>query len=110
MNNNSSSYYDYITDLPLDTKKKQSDLEVELIKTLFNKNNHQLPPTIVSIILKESYEPLLVGILFLLFSVSYTDNIIKSIVPTSENLFVFFLFLKLICIMIAFWLMKHFVF
>lgn len=104
MNNNSSSYYDYITDLPLDAKKKQSDLELELIKTLFNKHQQQ---TMVSVILKESYEPILVGILFLLFSVPYTDNIIKSIVPASENLSIVFILLKLVCIMIAYWLMKH---
>ena len=104
MNNNSSSYYDYINDLPLDAKKKQSDLELELIKTLFNKHQQQ---TMVSVILKECYEPIFVGILFLLFSIPYTDNIIKSIVPASENLFIVFIVLKLLLIMIAYWMIKQ---
>lgn len=99
MNNN---YYDYIYDLPVDKHKQQNEVEIELLRTLFKKNK-----SFFSIVLKESYESFFVALLFLLFSIPYTENIIKSIFPVTENLSVLLIIVKFICVMIAYWIMKQ---
>lgn len=102
MNNNiSTRYYDYIDDLPYDKNKKQSDVEMELIRTLFKKNQ-----SLLSFVLKESYEPLLVGCLFLLFYIPYTENIIKSIFPMTTNLDILLILVKIILVMMGYWILK----
>jgi hypothetical protein len=102
MNNN---YYDYIYDLPVDKHKKQNEVEIELLRTLFQKNK-----PFFSIVLKESYESFFVALLFLIFTIPYTENIIKSIFPVTENLSVLLIVIKFISVMIAYWMMKHFLF
>lgn len=102
MNNNSSTrYYDYIDDLPYDKNKKQSEVEMELIRTLFKKNQ-----SFFSLVLKESWEPFLVGCLFLIFYIPYTENIIKSIFPITNNLDFLLIAFKIILVMIGYWIMK----
>jgi hypothetical protein len=99
MNNN---YYDYIYDLPVDKHKQQNEVEIELLRTLFKKNQ-----SFFTVVLKESYESFLVALLFLLFTIPYTENIIKSIFPVTENLTVLLIVIKFICVMIAYWIMKQ---
>jgi len=102
MNNNTTTrYYDYIDDLPYDENKKQSDVEMELIRTLFKKNQ-----SFFSFLLKESWEPFLVGLLFLIFYIPYTENVIKSIFPITNNLDIILVAFKIILVMIGYWIMK----
>lgn len=102
MNNNSNNnYYDYIDELPVDNSR-QSEVEIELLKTLFKKNE-----SFITFALKEVYEPFLVGLLFLLFTIPYTENIIKSLFPMTENLSILFIVFKLLLIMIIYWIMKY---
>lgn len=99
MNNN---YYDYIYDLPVDKHKQQNEVEIELLRTLFKKNQ-----PFFTVVLKKSYESFLVALLFLLFTIPYTENIIKSIFPVTENLAVLLIVIKFICVMIAYWILKQ---
>jgi hypothetical protein len=85
---------------------RQSEVELELIRTLFNKQNKSLLEKLA----KESYEPGLVGLLFLVLSIPYSDNIIKSIFPVTTNLDIVFLVVKTLIIMVLYWLMKHTIF
>ena len=96
-----NNYQDYIYDLPFVKNKKQSEVEVELLKTLFKKNK-----PLINFAIKESYESFLVALLFLFFSIPYTDNIIKSIVPVSENLYILLFVIKFLLIMLLYWIMK----
>ena len=106
MNNNygttTLSYYDYIDDLPYDKHTKQSDVEVELLKTLFKKNE-----TLITFLLKQSYEPFLVAILFIIFSLPYTENVIQSIFPMTTNLAVLLLVFKVLFIMLGYYVLKQ---
>jgi hypothetical protein len=104
--NNNNSYYDYIDTLPVNKNMRQSEVELELIRTLFNKQNKSLFEKLA----KESYEPGLVGLLFLALSIPYSDNIIKSIFPVTTNLDIVFLVVKTLIIMVLYWLMKHTIF
>ena len=104
--NNNSTYYDYIDTLPVDKNIRQSEVELELIRTLFNKNNKSL----FEKLMKASYEPGLVGLLFLVLSIPYTDNIIKSIFPVTTNLDIFFVVVKTLIVMVLYWLKKHTIF
>ena len=86
--NNSNIYYDYIDDLPIDKYKKQSEVELELVRTLFKKSQQQ---SIYLSMLNQTYEPLLVGCIFLIFTLPYTDNVIKSVFPvTNDNNLILF--------------------
>lgn len=102
---NKNNYYDYIDELPIDKNQRQSEVEVELLQTLFKKNE-----SFITFALKESYEPFLVGVLFLVFSMSYTENLIKSLFPMTENLSILFIVFKLLLIMISYWVMKYVLF
>jgi len=103
---NNSAYYDYIDTLPINKHSRQNEVELELIRTLFHKKNKNLVDTLF----KESYEPFLVGLLFLVMSIPYSDNVIKSLFPMATNLDVIFLVIKTILIMIFYWLLKNTVF
>lgn len=99
-------YYDYIDTLPIDKQARQNEVELELIRTLFHKKNKTLLDTLI----RESKEPLLVGLLFVAFSIPYSDNVIKSLFPITTNLDVVFLIVKTIIVMVIYWLLKHSVF
>ena len=99
MNNN---YHDYIYDLPVDKNNKQNEVELELLRTLFQKNK-----SFFSCVIKESYESFLVATLFILFTLPYMENIIKSIFPITENLGILLIAIKFLLVMIAYWIMKQ---
>lgn len=101
-----NNYYDYIDTLPVDKNTRQSEVELELIRTLFNKHNKSLFEKLA----KESYEPGLVGLLFLALCIPYSDNIIKSIFPVTTNLDIIFIVVKTLLVMVLYWLMKHTIF
>jgi hypothetical protein len=98
-----SKYYDYIDDLPIDKKMKQTEIEIELIDSIFKGEPSQL-----EVLFDEIYEPLIVGILFVLFSLKYVDNLTQSLLPLTNNSPIFIMVSKVIFIMILFWILKHF--
>ena len=99
-----NNYGDYIIELPVDKYKKQDEVEVELLRTLFKLKQHQ---PIFSVLIKESYESFLVAVLFLCLNFPYIDNIIKTVFPVSANLDIVFLVIKFLLVMITYWLMKQ---
>lgn len=98
-----SKYYDYIDDLPIDDKMRQTEIELELLDSIFK---HE--PSALQIFFDELKEPFIVGILFLIFSLQYTDNLIQSLLPLTNNSPIFIMSSKIILIMILFWIIKHF--
>ena len=99
-----NNYADYIIELPVDRHKKQDEVEVEILRTLFKLKQHE---GTLAVLMKESYESFLVAILFLCLNLPYVDNIIKSIFPVSANLEILFIVIKFLLVMITYWLMKQ---
>jgi hypothetical protein len=98
-----SKYYDYIDDLPIDKKMKQTEIELELIDSIFKGE-----PSHLEVVFDEIKEPVLVGFLFAVFSLQYIDNLTQSLFPLTNNSPIFIMTTKVVLIMIAFWVLKHF--
>lgn len=99
----SNKYYDNINDLPIDKKMRQTEIEIELIDTIFKGE-----PSTLKVLIDEIKEPLIVGVLFVLFSLQYLESVTQSLLPLTNNSPIFIMITKVIFIMILFWIIKHF--
>jgi hypothetical protein len=99
----SNKYYDNINDLPIDKKMRQTEIEIELIDTIFKGE-----PSTLKVLIDEIKEPLIVGVLFVLFSLQYVESVTQSLLPLTNNSPIFIMITKVIFIMILFWIIKHF--
>jgi hypothetical protein len=99
-----TNYADYIIELPVDKNKKQDEVEMEILRTLFKLKQNE---PFLTLLWKEFYESFLVAILFLCLNLPYIDNVIKSIFPISANLDIVFFGIKFILVMITYWLIKQ---
>ena len=77
--NQNSKNSDLISDLPVD-KNEPTPSEIQIIDTIFKKHKK----TMNSIFL-EAKESLIVGILFVIFSIPVVDSVIKRFIPSSNN-------------------------
>jgi hypothetical protein len=99
----SESYsYDIIAQLPTDTILP-SDQELKILNSLFVEKKSAMKN-----IFDEVYEPLIVGIIFVVFSIPQIDDLIKSNIPVSNNSIYFLLLIKMVVVMVLFWIIKHF--
>ena len=95
---------DSIISLPTD-KNQPTPHELEIVNALFNDKNNKKN---MSLILSEAKESLIVGILFLLFSLPQLDKLLNKFLPiTEKSVYILFL-IKIFSVMILFWLIKHF--
>lgn len=92
---------DLISQLPSD-KIQPSHEELQLINMLFKENNTKI------LNFNEIKETLLVGILFILFSIPQLDYFIKKFIPITNNSIYFLIIIKTIFILLLFWLINHF--
>jgi hypothetical protein len=99
---NSEQYYDIIAQLPTD-KILPSDNELKILNSLFVEKKSAMKN-----IFDEAYEPFIVGIIFVILSVPQVDDFIKSNIPISNNSLYFLLLIKMVAVMILFWLVKYF--
>ena len=99
----SNKYYDNINDLQIDKKMRQTEIEIELIDTIFKGE-----PSTLKVLIDEIKEPLIVGVLFVLFSLQYVESVTQSLLPLTNNSPIFIMITKVIFIMILFWIIKHF--
>jgi hypothetical protein len=93
--------HDLIIELPTD----ESDIvenELQVLNMIFKEN-----PNTFKAIFKEVYDSIIVAILFIIFSLPYTDNIINSILPITNN-YSFLIVIKAIFVMFLFWFIKYF--
>ena len=56
----------------------------------------------------EAKESIIVGIIFLIFSIPAIDSVIKSIIPATNNSSYILLLIKILFVMVLFWVLKHF--
>ena len=93
---------DLISDLPVD-KNEPTPSEIQIIDTIFKKHKK----TMNSIFL-EAKESLIVGILFVIFSIPVVDSVIKRFIPSANNSSYILLLIKILLVMLLFWVLKHF--
>ena len=102
MNNlNDDDDFDFISELPTD-KNKPSDNEYRIINTLFKEKNT------INIIFKDMQDSFIVGILFVIFSLPMLDSLIIKFIPVAEKSIYVLLCIKVLSIMLLFWVIKHF--
>ena len=93
--------FDLISDLPTN-KNKLTENEQRIMNTLFKEKNT------INIIFKEMQDSFIVGILFVMFSIPYIDTLIFKLIPAAEKSIYILLCIKVISIMVLFWIIKHF--
>jgi len=90
---------DYIVNLPYN-KIQPSDDDLQMIEILFN------DPTTNSLI-KEFMESIIIIILFIIVSCSFTDDLLKKILPVNYSTSLL-LIIKGFILAILFWIFKNF--
>jgi hypothetical protein len=93
--------HDLISGLPTDESEVVEN-ELQILNMIFKEN-----PSSFKAIFKEFYELLIIGILFILFSLPYIDNIVQSVLPITNNYY-FLVVIKAIFVMFLFWVSKYF--
>jgi hypothetical protein len=100
--NSPNSQMDYLDNLPTESITP-SKLEQELSDKVFGKQL-SLPKKFI----KESKDMLILGLLFILFSLPQVDSLIKKFIPITNNLVYILIFVKAVFLMILYWILKHF--
>jgi hypothetical protein len=91
-----------IIDLPVDDIKPTSN-ELELVNLVFKKNikgNKKLVDELKNV--------LIIGVLFIVFSIPKIDETIHRIIPSSVNSVYITTLIKAIVFMILYWILKNF--
>ena len=86
--------YDLISELPVD-KKEPSTTELQIVNTLFTKHKKTM-----NSIFSEAKESLIVGILFVIFTIPFVDSMIRKVLPITDRLPWVLLLIKILIVMI----------
>jgi uncharacterized membrane protein YbjE (DUF340 family) len=93
---------DPIAQLPVDQSQPTSN-ELQIVNTLFTTHKN-----IMDTIVEEAKDSLLIGFLFIVFSLPVIDNLIKRVLPMSEKSSYILIAIKALAVMALYWLIKHF--
>ena len=93
---------DLIKDLPVD-KVQPSPEELQMMDMLFK--NASSPG--MNNLFKEIKEALIVGILFILFSIPQIDSLINNFIPVTQNSIYILILIKALFVMGLYWIVKH---
>ena len=94
--------FDNIESLPVDTKEP-TPTELKIVNSLFKSNKTQF-----KLVLSEFKSTLILGILFIIISNSYSNNILAKYIPVVEKSEMYNLILKAFLLMLSFWLINNF--
>ena len=95
--------YDNIKNLPTNTDTI-NDLDLQIVNNLFvSKIN------IKENVLKEGKELIIISIIFIIFSLPQTDNLLKKHIPITNN-YIYNILFKTILFLTFYFLIKHFIF
>ena len=97
-----NSIGDLITQLPVD-QSQPTNQELQIVNSLFTKHKSTM-----NFVIKEVKDSLLIGALFIVFSLPITDTMIRKVVPMSEKSLYVMLAIKAVAVMALYWLIKHF--
>ena len=93
---------DNISDLPVDKIQPSND-ELEVVNTLFKNHNK----TMINIF-NELKETLLIGILFIIFTLPQGDALINKFIPITQTSIYILTLIKMILVMVLYWIIKYF--
>jgi hypothetical protein len=93
---------DPISHLPVDQSQPTSN-ELQIVNTLFTTHKNT-----VNTIVQEVKDSMLIGVLFVVFSLPMIDNLIKRILPLSEKSPYILVVTKALAVMALYWLINHF--
>jgi hypothetical protein len=93
---------DDITQLP-STKSPPTHEEIHMVEEIFGET-----PTVMDNLVRESRDVLLVGILFIFFSIEPVTQLFHKALPFTSNSIYLCVFVKTLFIMVFWWLIKHF--
>ena len=92
---------DIIDELPTD-QSIPSHSEINMVNTLFKQNRGKM-----EIIFDELKSSMLIGVLFILFSMPQVDDLVKRLVPSSEKSIYILLGIKAISVMAIFYFLNN---
>ena len=94
--------YDNIKNLPTNTDTI-NDLDLQIVNNLFvSKSN------IKENVFKEGKELIIISIIFIIFSLPQTDNLLKKLIPITNN-YIYNILFKTILFLIFYFFLKHFI-
>jgi hypothetical protein len=96
-------YSDDIENLPIDNSYVPSKNERDIVDSLFGVNKSKM-----NNIVSEMKDLFIIGILFILFSIKNTDELIGKAIPITQTSVYILLLVKTIAFMILFWIIKNF--
>jgi len=96
------TYNDSIHDLPTD-KVEPSQNELRIVNSIFKKNKKM-----VNTLVGEFQDPIIIGILFILFSLEQVNGIVFKFVPSAQNSPYILIVIKALVFMVVYWVIKHF--
>jgi hypothetical protein len=93
---------DVIRQLPVD-KTNPTHEELQIVNTLFKKHEGD-----INNIFNEAKDAVLVGIIYILFSLPQLDEYIKKFLPITNKSPYFLVLIKALSAIILYWVVKHF--
>ena len=93
---------DPIAQLPVD-QSQPSHNELQIVNTLFTKHKSTM-----DVLLEEAKDSVIIGVLFVIFSIPLVDSLIKRVLPITEKSPYILIGIKAIAVMAFYWLIKHF--
>jgi hypothetical protein len=93
---------DVLSNLPSD-KTQPSHNELHIVDTLFKQHGNG-----INAMVNESKDAVLVGLLFVIFSLPIVDGLVKRFVTPAQNSPYILVGVKALMVMVAYWLVKHF--
>ena len=93
---------DPIAKLPVDQSQPTSN-ELQIVNSLFTKHRSTMDT-----VMEEAKDSLIIGLLFVIFSLPLVDSLIKRILPMTEKSPYILVAIKAVAVMALYWLIKHF--
>ncbi len=93
---------DPISKLPVDQSQPTSN-ELQIVNSLFTKHKSTM-----NILIEESKDSVIIGLLFVVFSLPVVDDFVKRVVPMAEKSPYILVAIKAVAVMALYWLIKHF--
>lgn len=93
---------DLLAELPSD-QNMPSNEEIHLVDSLFKRHKG-----VIILMLDGMKDILIIGLLFLIFSLPQCDSLIKKFIPSTNNSIYILLLIKTLIFMVIFFLIKNF--
>ena len=93
---------DPISKLPVDQSQPTSN-ELQIVNSLFTKHKSTM-----NTLIEESKDSVIIGLLFVVFSLPVVDDFVKRFVPMAEKSPYILVAIKAVAVMALYWLIKHF--